>query len=513
MLKVSSGFRRAIASGAEQKVKVEMTLKNGTSLTLDGGDFVMGGVSFTKSSSSNGTFDIGSAVIGTCTLTLANHDGRWDSYRFDGARAKVRIGVKVGDSNEWVLVGKYYVEAPESYGATIDLKCYDHMSKFEKKYKKVKTTYPANLKKIVTDICETCGVPLATKTFPNCKYRVKRRPKTAGLTCIEMIGFVAQIAGCFADMSADGELRIRWYEKAAFETEDTHDGRTSSVDGNSSSGKGGTFSKSKKKSITAIRNLQVNIDPKTVTGLQVQASWDEKTFTDGETTLYGSDGYVLKISGNPLVEYGRASEVASMVGSSRSGLEFRPLSTQSLADPTIEAGDVISVTDAQGRTYQTCATQVQYSSSGMGSLSCNAQKTSEYEEVKRRSTKKKEIDDVDEKVQMVPQMIEDYVKEYMKHSDYEAGSYDPGSYDPGGYYPDDYYPSGGGWGDGWTHQIDGVTQQYGTINFVTVPNNSYSGNSGSSDSGSSDSGGSSGSNEGWGGGDGTNPSSSGGGDF
>jgi hypothetical protein len=58
----------------------------------------------------------------------------------------------------------------------------------------------------------------------------------------------------------------------------------------------------------------------------------------------------------------------------------------------------------------------------------------------------------------------DSVGDYLGEIESRLDAIDGGSYDPGG----------GGWGDGWVHQVDGVTQETGTINFVTTGGSSPS---------------------------------------
>ena len=406
MLSVSQGYRDAIARGARQETKAVLVLANGKRIELDGGELAMGGMRVSQSSSPSMRFDIGSAIVSTLELTLANYGRQWDPYRFGDATLTVYTGVTVGNSTEWLLKGSYIVEQPDSYGATIRLTCYDSMSLMERRYKRVGTAYPATLKKIVADICGKCGVQLLTKTFPHSSYTVSARSEALdGSTCLEVLAWAAEVAGCFADVDPRGRLRIRWYSASAFATEAGLDGGTFNTargpysDGDTADGgsfmhgggnlDGGPFHGSSIASVTAVKSLTVSTDNKTITGLQVTASDSAKADDYGEQASYGSDGYVMKISGNPLVEYGRASEVAGMIGPSVVGMTFRPFSASVVADPTIEAGDAIRISDWLGRTYETYATQVSWDASGSSRLSLGAERTSWLDEAKRRTKQQK----------------------------------------------------------------------------------------------------------------------------
>lgn len=396
MLTASDSFREYVRNGTPPDFKVMLTIGS-TEHELSGDDIVMGGVGFHKASSSGTSFDIGSAVIGTCDITLNNYDRRWDGSVFGDSVAEVYAGYE----SEWVLLGTYTVEQPESYGATITLKGYDNLSKLERKFKDVAINYPATIADIAKAICAKCSLVLATKTFKNSSYKVKKAPDDSNMSCIDAIGYIAQVSGNFVDANPSGDVRFRWYDNSAFGAESGLDGGTFNTttkpysDGDSVFGgyfmfggtsySGGVFQGIQAGDISAIRNLNVNTDDKQITGVYVQAYMDSETGDDGESSLYGSGGYVFNVVDNPFVEFGRAGDVSGMLGSSLVGMSFRPLSTQSVADPTIEAGDAIVISDGYGRTYQTYATDVTYKGSGTSTLSCKASKKSDPNTRERRT--------------------------------------------------------------------------------------------------------------------------------
>ena len=86
-----------------------------------------------------------------------------------------------------------------------------------------------------------------------------------------------------------------------------------------------------------------------ITGVSVTASdqmnADGTQGARGETYLCGTEGYVLGIAGNPLIEYGSAQALAESIGAACVGMRFRPLSVSCLGDPAIEPGDPAVVID------------------------------------------------------------------------------------------------------------------------------------------------------------------------
>ena len=89
-------------------------------------------------------------------------------------------------------------------------------------------------------------------------------------------------------------------------------------------------------------------------------------------TYDGWDNYAMVISDNPFVA-GYEDTIALYIYSQLQGLKFRPFTTSSNQDPTIEAGDCALVYDVKGNMYKTIITNVTFKTGGMTELSCNAE--------------------------------------------------------------------------------------------------------------------------------------------
>jgi len=393
MLSTSFAFRRYVEGGGHLATKVEFTFADESTTTIYGEDLVMGGVSFSSATSSTSGFDIGAAIVGTTELTLANYAGQWDDADFTDATCVVSVGAALDGGTEWLRKGVYGVEQPESYDSTISLSMRDNMRLFERDYSDVTTVYPATLQTIVNDICSTCGVTMVASTFLRDSHLVGSRPDDSNTSCLDVLAWAMQAAGCWARMDPWGRLECRWYATDAFESEDWLDGGTFSTtttpysDGDVADGggfhfevddaDGGTFAHSPWATVTAIKSLTTSTDDVVVTGVRViasdEVSSDGTQGRAGEEYLYGTEGYVLEVSGNPLVEYGAAQSVATAVGAAVVGMRFRPLTVSSLGDPAVEAGDPALVIDRRGRTYRTWVTSLTWKHGGFQSISCSAE--------------------------------------------------------------------------------------------------------------------------------------------
>ena len=395
MLSTSFEYRKLISQNSKVLLKATLTLANGDVVNLSGDDFMMGSAAFSDAVSSDGSFDVGAAIIGQFSVSLNNYDQRFSDYDFTDATIVPYVGVELsGGSVEWLLKGHYTVEQPRSYGNTIGLTALDNMHLLEEPYSDVNTAYPATLQKIVDDICTACGITLASTAFANGSYVVDSRPDDDALSCIEMVAYAAQASGNYAKCDTGGRLVVDWYDTAAFESEDWLDGdrfddSTPYDSGDDAYGgnfddyssgdeaDGGDFDTIRFAIIHAISSSTIATDDVVITGVRVTAqnevSQDGTQGQDGETSLYGSEGYVLDISGNPLILYGKASAVATQIGARVAGMRFRPFDLSAIGDPAIEAGDPAIITDRLQNQYRTFITSLTYKAGNYEAFSCGAE--------------------------------------------------------------------------------------------------------------------------------------------
>lgn len=392
MLSTSFAFNRQLTRNSKVVFKSTLTLADGTIHELTGTDF-MEGPSFTESTSGQSSFEIGAAVIGKHDFTLRNNDARFDDFVFAGATVEPFIGVELEDGTiEWLKKGVFEVEQPDMYGNTIGLQSLDNMHLLEKPYSSVRTAYPASFAVIANDICAACGITLATPGFANSAVEVAKRPDDSAITCLDMISYIAQATGNWAKCDNWGRLRIGWYDMAAFESEDWLDGQTFDdampyASGDSADGgdfmsggddyDGGSFSSNRFILLHALSDFSVSTDDVVITGIRVIAA--DQVLNDGtmgekgETALFGSEGYVLDVSENPLIQYGTAAAAASRIGARVVGMAFRPFNASAVGNPAYEAGDPMILIDRRQNQYRSYATSITYRAGSYETFSCGAE--------------------------------------------------------------------------------------------------------------------------------------------
>ena len=392
MWNVSEEFRKELLNdNVNYEISADITFSDGNKITVDRSNIWQNGLKTEKATSNSGNFDIGSAIVGKLTLVLNNIYEEFSDYDFTGAViSNIKVGLKLKNgTTESVRLGVYTVDDNPSYDdATITLTCNDNMIKFDRPYSESNLQYPATLRQIVQDACSVCNVLLRTTSFENENFVVQERPSDENLTFRQILLWVAQISCNWMTCDQDGRLLIKWYDTPMFENRDNLDGGTFKPWSDDNNYSGGTFNPWSKGDtysggdflglknyhhIFSIFSMDMSTDDVIITGIKVTEYVDTTGEEEPTTYQVGTDGYVLGISGNQLIQEGKGNEVCTYLANKVVGMRFRPLSIQCTSDPTVEAGDCAIVTDRKGRSYQCYLNNVSFSSGGNLSVSCEAQ--------------------------------------------------------------------------------------------------------------------------------------------
>lgn len=400
MLSISSEYELSLNENSNQLIKAKITFADNTVRQLTGDDIVA--CDFDQQVSSDSSFDIGTAIIGQMTITLNNHDGRFDACDFTKAQFVVWVGKQLSKGIEWIQRGVYTANQPDSYNGTIAISALDNMSKFEKPFRTFLASVGAlqganaSVRTLLTDMCRHCGVTWVDSGDKAFDTKFEYGYVDSNATCRQALAYACQALCVNASITNDGRLRTVWYDSAPFEAESDLDGGEfdaaktyatgASKDGGNftdyssgASADGGTFFTNKGvHRLYAFSNITVNTDDVVITGVRVterSVTVGSKT-TNGGTYTVGTEGYVLDASNNPLIIPGTGKSVADRIGAKVIGLRFRPFSGKHICVPSLEAGDCAYVIDRKQNVYKTYVTRVKYAVNGGMTVSCGAKSAS-----------------------------------------------------------------------------------------------------------------------------------------
>ena len=335
---------------------VTIALLNGTILNITENQIMSGGLTIEESVSRDFDIDMGNAPISKCTLLLNNIDGTLSDYDFLGGLVNVEISLPLTTgTTETFQRGRYIIDTA-SGDSVITLSCLDYMTKFDVDYSYSSLTYPATLYQILTDACDVCGVTLATTSFLNQNIKVQARP--SDMTFREVIGHIAEIAGCNAFMNPSGELELRWYNIGGLAvskqehliTEDgitilTEDGQNLvgeiATDEDLDGYEGLAF-------IRSLYSLTLGREDVQITGVKAAVADDTSLVS---VYTYGTTDYAISIDNNPFITQANAQTIVNRIGDKIVGMAWRKANMSHFSTPYLQAGDVALIEDAKGNEH------------------------------------------------------------------------------------------------------------------------------------------------------------------
>ena len=400
MIPVSNEYRRQLIAGNRNwLIKVDMTLADGTILNLTNEHIWDNGIVLDEAISSDDTFDIGAAIVGSLKVVINNINGNFSLYDFYDAKLVLWLGV-TGDVDEndvqrYYRIGFYVVDTPTYNGSLITLNCLDNMTWFDVPFEEVTgITYPTTAGNLVNDICSHVGVFLANPSFPNYTTDIEAAPDQK-LNCREVIQYVAQMCCCYCKIDRAGELYLWWYDKNAIIGRTDYDGGSFSttttpysdgcdLDGghfnpwDGDNADGGTFQDLLNGAwISSNFQIEVSTDDVVVTGVRLRNSTSKDDSYDelwvDPVVEQDHDRYVLVVENNPFINKDNAAALANIIGSTLAGLPIRGYTATSLADFSYETGDMAIVIDFRGNRYYTWITHFTFTTNNSENFSCGVE--------------------------------------------------------------------------------------------------------------------------------------------
>lgn len=408
MIPVSTKYRQLLIAGNRNYlIKVDITLADETVLHLTNQHIWEQGIVVDQAISSDSSFDIGSAIVGSLKVVIDNINGDFSQYDFFNAKLVLWLGVE-GDLDEYDVqryyrIGFYTVDVPSYNGSLITLECLDNMTWFDVPFSEVVgVTYPTTAGALVNAICTHVSVILGTQTFPNYTTAISAPPAN-DLNCREVLSYIAQMCCCYCKITTAGELALKWYDKTAITGLTDYDGGTYNTtttpysDGDEVDGgryywdgdtyvwedlgnyNGGTFEELRDSAyISQNYQMEVSTDDVVVTGCRVcntsaqpEEAYDE-LWVDA-VVEQTHDRYVLVIDNNPFITKSNAGTIANTVGNILAGLPIRGYSATSLSDFSYETGDMARIIDFRGNRYYSWITKFTFTTNNSEQFGCGVE--------------------------------------------------------------------------------------------------------------------------------------------
>ncbi|HEM3632622.1 TPA: hypothetical protein U1C38_000421, partial [Streptococcus suis] len=157
---------------------------------------------------SGDTFKPGGTVAGSAKLTFTSIITSFNKLD----KVYPEIGLKVGDSFEWVAMGEYFVNDIniDRNRNTTELDLMDGMFKLNQPYIS-DLSYPAQIRDVIREICVKTGVELETDNlgFRAIQHHIQSKADKKDITFREVLSQAIQLLGFSAFFNRKGKLEIR----------------------------------------------------------------------------------------------------------------------------------------------------------------------------------------------------------------------------------------------------------------------------------------------------------------
>ncbi len=342
MINVSNQLLKESEDNQGYYVTANVTLADGTKLTLNKEDFYLDGNGIVDSADSS-SFPVGVAVEKTATLSLVNDENQFSGYSFNRAVFAIYMNLELLDGKiETFKRGSFIVCKKPTIDEEIDLTLLDYMSKTDRSYD-TNLIFPCTARELLRDSCQTCGIVVGDASFTNDDFQIMKKPTST--THRAVIGMIAALAGGNARIDENDLLRIVSYPK---------------IDKNNFTGI----------KLHSVDDVQTDTDIITVTGV--------KYTSEEQDYIYGSNDYMITLKGNQLLSGNEANGV-KRIGKLLIGFQLLPFSLSSIPVGYITFGDAIRFEDYRGNVYWSYATDIEFLFADSTNVSCKAKSVEEQE--------------------------------------------------------------------------------------------------------------------------------------
>ena len=345
MYAVSDAYKKAIQDNTRSYYWTgKITLSDGTEYPFENKDIVKGSGYITRQCCGSNEIELGTVYAAEMGITLLTDI---DRYSLTGAAITLSFHLDIGEGTyEEVPMGVFEISEANRTIRCLELKAYDYMLRFDAAFDEKVTNGVAY--DLLLLACEACKVELA-----NTKEELAAMPNGSTVlgvytendieTWRDLIFYVAQVLGCFAQIDRAGKLLLIKYGNSP--VADIPDSQR--------------FSSSFSDFITRYT---------AVSSTNVRTKMAEYYALDPD------DALTMNLGVNPLLQFG-LSETRKMlltnILNDISVIRYVPFDSTTIGNPAFDPGDVITFSGRQADSKQiTAVTGITIKINGKHSLKC-----------------------------------------------------------------------------------------------------------------------------------------------
>ena len=345
MYSVSDSYKTAIQDNTRSfSWSGTITTTSGKVYPFENKDIVKGSGYVSRQCSGSSEIELGSVYAAELGISLFSDI---DRYSLENAEVELIFHMNLSDGTvEDVPMGIFYVAEANRKIKTLEIKAYDAMLNFNKAYSEAQSSgYPYDF---LTAMCSTCHVELAhtqeeIEALPNGSELLGIYPDNDIETWRDFLHYLTQALCSFAFINREGKLQLVQYgESPVCTINNTHRYSSSFSD--------------------------------FVTRYTAISSTNRRTNTAEYYSLDPDDGLTMNLETNPLLQFGldeTRSRILNNILNAISVIRYVPFDSETIGDPALEPGDVLTFTGGQADASQMAAiTSITTKINGKCSLKC-----------------------------------------------------------------------------------------------------------------------------------------------
>ena len=345
MYAVSDAYKKAIQDNTRSYYWTgKITLADGTEYPFENKDIVKGSGYVTRQCCGSNEIELGTVYAAELGITLLTDI---DRYSLTGAAITLSFHLDIGNGvYEEVPMGVFEISEANRTIKCLEIKAYDYMLRFDADFDEKVTNGVAY--DLLLLACEACKVELA-----NTKEELAAMPNGTTVLGIytendietwrDLIYYIAQVLGCFAQIDRTGKLKLTKYgNMSVADIPDTQ-----------------RFSSSFSDFITRYTAV---------------SSTNVRTKTAEYYALDPDDALTMNLGVNPLLQFGLAETRKTLLTNilnDISVIRYVPFDSTTIGNPAFDPGDVITFSGGQADAKQiTAVTGITIKVNGKHSLKC-----------------------------------------------------------------------------------------------------------------------------------------------
>lgn len=248
-------------------------------------------------------------------------------------QAGTEVTVYKDDGNTKTKVGVFVLDKPTRPTAnTFSVTGYDRVSKLDKDltaWLSGLAGWPYSLNAFAIEVCKACGVPFKETDVPNKDFQIQKFTRTA-VTGRQLMRWLGEICCSFCRADREGYIEFAWYSNREIEITPTGDRYYFQ--------NGLTFE---------------NYEVAKVDAVQLRLA-DSENGALWPAAAEGANSYI--VTGNPILNARITEELLpylQVIQNRLSGAIYTPCKVEIPASMDVAAGDIIKITDKNGKSFNT----------------------------------------------------------------------------------------------------------------------------------------------------------------